>query len=341
MTTLAGQTFSQAYSQVYQQMVFNGVNPLNVTAQPFIENALGGSSAAYCQGFGSCTAALASKNKTLIGETAVTDLWNVMPKTANWALPRTLIAQPLPGGTVGQATSVGMNTSLGWGNYNAAFVSLRTSDWHGLTSVSNFTWGRALGTGQLTQSSSSTTAVTPYDLGANYGLQPFDIKFLCNLSLYYQPQVFRGQHGVLGHVLGGWTFSPLFTAQTGGGTAIGYSEGSCSGCQAFGEVTTPGNTAVGSTSEDAVGWSPYTGGNSVHYNQYGNTGTNIWQGQQNVGTKTQGTYGLNMFSNPGQVYGEFRPCVLGFDASCGGYVNLRGLPDLERGSVDHQGHRHL
>jgi hypothetical protein len=35
---------------------------------------------------------------------------------------------------------------------------------------------------------------------------------------------------------------------------------------------------------------------------------------------------LNAFSNPSQVYTEFRPCVLGYDTSCGGYANLRGLP---------------
>lgn len=326
MTTLGGQSFSQAYSQLYQQMVFNGVNPLNVSAQPFIENALGGANSSYCQGFSSCTAALAHNNTTLIRETAVSDLWNAMAKTPNWSLGRTLISQPVPGSTVGQATSVGMNTSLGWGNYNALFTSLHTTDWHGLTSISNFTWSRAMGTGQLLQLNSSTTASTPYDLGASYGQQPFDIKFQFNQAMYYQPPVFRGQHGVVGHLLGGWTFSPVFTAQSGNGMAVGYSEGSCTGCQAFGEVTTPGNSAVGSVTEDAVGWSPYTGGSSAHYNQYGNTGTNIWQGQQSVGTKTAGTYGLNMFTNPGQVYGEFRPCVLGFDTSCGGYYNLRNMP---------------
>src|SRR5271157_457249 len=84
MTTLSGQTFASAYSQMYQQMVFNGQNPLNVTAQPFIESALGGSNAAYCQGFTSCTAALASKNTNLIRETAVTDLWNAMGKVPSW-----------------------------------------------------------------------------------------------------------------------------------------------------------------------------------------------------------------------------------------------------------------
>jgi hypothetical protein len=36
---------------------------------------------------------------------------------------------------------------------------------------------------------------------------------------------------------------------------------------------------------------------------------------------------LNLFANPGQVYSELRPCVLGLDTSCGGGAgNLRGLP---------------
>lgn len=326
MTTLGGQTFAQAYSQMYQQMVFSGQNPLNVTAQPFIENALGGSGAAYCKGFSSCTAALASKNTNLIKETAVGDLWNAMGKVPSWTLGRTMMSQPLPGGTVGQATSVGTNTSLGWGNYNALFVSLRTNEWRGLTSVSNFTWGRSLGTSQLAQLNSSSTPLTPYDIGANYGTQNFDIKFLYNLSLYYQPPVFKGQRGVIGHILGGWTFSPLFTAQSGNPASISYSEGSCTGCEAFGEVGTPGISAVGSTSERAVGFMPYTGNIHANYNNYGGAGTNIWQGTQSVGTKTAGTYGLNAFANPGQVYSEFRPCVLGYDTSCGGVGNIRGLP---------------
>src|ERR1039458_8873180 len=45
-----------------------------------------------------------------------------------------------------------------------------------------------------------------------------------------------------------------------------------------------------------------------------------------IGTKTAGTYGLNMYSDPASVYQEFRPCVLGYDTSCGGYYGLRGLP---------------
>jgi hypothetical protein len=140
--------------------------------------------------------------------------------------------------------------------------------------------------------------------------------------MYYQPPVFRGQHGVLGKALGGWVISPLFTAQSGSGAAVSYSEGNCTSCEAFGEATPP--AALNSTSENAVGFMPYTGTTSVKYNQYGGAGSNIIFGANGVGTKVP-SYGLNMFNNPAAVYSEFRPCVLGYDASCGGPYNLRGL----------------
>lgn len=325
METLNGQQFSQAYSQLYQQMFFSGASPSSVTAQPFFEAALGGSGSAFCKGYASCTQAVAMNYGSLIKETAVSDLWNKLSAANGWTLGRTLFSQPIAGGTVGQSTSIGMNTSIGYGNYNALFVSFRTTNFHGLTSVSNFTYGRALGTSQLAQYNSSTTPLDIFNLNDSYGPQNYDIKFVYNLSMYYQPPVFRGQHGVLGHLLGGWTISPIFTAQSGGGTAVGYSEGNCSGCEAFGEVTTPGTSAVGSTSEDAVGFMPYTGSIQARYGVAGSTGTNIIFGTNGVGTKTSTPY-LQAFANPAQVYSEFRPCVLGFDTSCGGYDNLRGLP---------------
>ena len=250
MTTLGGQTFAQAYSQMYQQMVFSGVSPANVSAQPFIETALGGAGSAYCQGLrqlhrrsGFQEHHAHQRNRRL----RPVERHEQGARAGPWAAPCS--ARPVPGGTVGQSTSVGTNTSLGWGNYNAVFVTLRTTDWHGLTAISNFTCGRSLGTSQLAQPNSSSTPLTPYDLRASYGPQNFDYKFLYNLSMYYQPPVFRGQKGIVGHVLGGWTFSPLFTAQSGAGTGVSYSEGSGTGVQAFGEVGTPGTSAISSTSE--------------------------------------------------------------------------------------------
>ena len=97
MTTLNGQSFAQAYAQLYQQMFFSGVSAGNVSAQPFFEAALGGAGSAYCAGFASCTAALASKNTSLIKETAVSDLWSAMNKVPSWTLGRTMLDQPVPG----------------------------------------------------------------------------------------------------------------------------------------------------------------------------------------------------------------------------------------------------
>jgi hypothetical protein len=330
MTTLGGQSFSSAYAQLYQQMFFNGVNPANVTAQPFFENALGGANSAFCKGYASCSVAVATNYGSLIKETAVSDLWNKLNSANGWTLGRTVFSQPVAGGTVGQATSMSMNTSLGWGNYNGVFTTLRTNDWHGLTTISNFTWSRALGTATALQLNSSATPLSPFNLGSDYGTQPFDIKLVYNFSAYYNPPWFRAQRGVLGHLLGGWTIAPLFTAQSGSPITLSYSEGSCTGCEAFGEVTTPGTSALSGTGENAVGYMPYTGGTTAHYGVNGASGNNVIFGTNSVGTTVSKPY-LQMFTNPAAVYSEFRPCVLGYDSSCGGpgYYNggtMRGLP---------------
>jgi hypothetical protein len=330
METLGGQTFANAYAQVYEQMFFNGVSAANVTSQPFFESALGGSSSAFCKGYSNCTVAVASNYASLIKDTQVADLFNKLQGANGWQLGRVTYGQPFNGG-LAQSTSLGMITSAGYGNYNALFVSVRTSAWHGLTANSNFTWGRALGTVTQTQATSSATVLNPYNINADYSPQSYDYKAIYNLSLYYDVPVYKGQKGVLGHILGGWTISPLFSAISGAPNTVGYSETTCTGCQAFGEVTTPGTSAVSAVNEGAVGFTPYTGGNSANYNIAGGTGTNIVFGTNAVGTKpissaNPALYGLNQFQNPGQIYGEFRPCVLGLDTSCAKYDGPRGLP---------------
>jgi hypothetical protein len=34
---------------------------------------------------------------------------------------------------------------------------------------------------------------------------------------------------------------------------------------------------------------------------------------------------MNMFGNPAAVFNEFRPCILGYDTSCGAAGQIRGL----------------
>lgn len=322
METLGGQSFANAYQAVYWHLQ-EGVAGANVPAQPFFENALGGANSSYCKGFSSCTAAVASNLKNDFLNTQVYDLWSALNRAPSWVLGRTMLDSPAnPNQTFGglpvntQLTSIIMNTSNGYGNYNALFVTWRMRDYHGITATSNLTWGRALGTGSVIQATSEATVLDQWNLAAQYGPQSFDTKLVYNLVTLYTPPVFRGQHGILGHLLGGWSLAPIFTAQSGGPLSPYSSEGSCTFCQAFGEI----NPGSGSAGENAVAMSAYTGGNTVHYNETtGGTYNGVVAGTKNP-------TGMNMFSNPAQILTEFRPCILGYDTSCGGYGGpLRGL----------------
>ena len=315
MTTLGGQTFASAYSQAYFATPATGTLPngFTATAQPFFEAALGGANSAYCTGYANCTSAVIIKNTTALRNTAVSDLWTALYKAPSWTLARSLISQPLGAGLSSQGYTYIANSSNGYGNYNALFVTYHLRDFHGFTGTSNFTWGRALGLGTTSQATSSNTALDVYNLQNNYGPQSYDIKFIYNAALFYSPKWYRSQKGVVGHVLGGWTFSPLLTAQSGPVLTPGYSEGGCTGCQAFGEVSTT-SSATTSFATEAQGMGPYTGGNSTHYNVAGSNGVGV----------TNPT-GVNFFSDPSAVLSEFRKCVLGFDTNCESYA-LRGAP---------------
>jgi hypothetical protein len=326
MTTLGGQTFSQAYANVYTALNA-GTAFSAISSQPFFETALGGSGSTYCTGFTNCTQALLSQSgvRSLINSALVSQFWGYLGTNnfgksgatrsggtlGSWILPRSMISESLNGGA-GQSTTLNMTTALGFSNYNALFVTMRLRDWHGLSGVGNFTWGRSLGTAELAQYNSSNTVLDPFNIAANYGPQNFDVQALFNAGISYQPTSllgvfnFRNAKGIVGHLVKGWSISPFFTYQSGPGNAVVYS----SGGQAFGEVTPPGGD--GATAENAVMSAPFTGGTSVHYGVPGSNG---------VGTNNPGQ--LNMFVDPAAVAAGWRRCILGVDSSCGGYYNLR------------------
>src|SRR5262249_30277141 len=136
-------------------------------------------------------------------------------------------------GANGQLTSgVGLDTAMGYGNYNALFITMKTSDWHGVTMVSNFTWSKALGTGATAQSNTGVTPPDPFNLGTGYGVQPFDRTLVYNLYTVYQMPWYKSQSGFMGHLLGGWTMAPIFTAGSGSAITLGTINGDG---QAFGE----------------------------------------------------------------------------------------------------------
>ena len=313
MTTLNGQSFAQAWSKIYNQ-ICAGAGPsctpnlAAATPQPFFEAALGGPNSPYCTGSPSCTAAVVKNEATNIKTTQAYQTWVDLGKANGWILGRTLLAQPGAGQQLTGAFD--FINSLGHGNYNAAFFSFTAKDWKGLTARSNFTWGRALGTGSVTQSSSSITVPNPYDFNTfgTYGLQPFDVKFTYSLLMLYQPPFLRSQKGFFGHVLGGWTIAPLFTARSGNPLRVAVGQNA----QAFGEIYS-GQSA---NYEEAAGLTPFTGGSSAHYNIQ----------TKGLCAGTSGNTGVNIFADPCAIYNEFRRPVLGQDTNTGGAGVLRGFP---------------
>jgi len=312
MMTLGGQTFADAYAKLYVAICGLGPvcanNAYTGAAQPFFESVLSKPGGTFCNGFANCTAAVASKELARFQNVRVSDLWADLNAANSWTLGRTMLSD--------QATTIGLKSALGYGNYNAAFLTFRLRDWRGITAVTNFTWGRALGLGAQTQRSSGTNLVDIYNLRGNYGSNGFDIKFIYNLGMTYRPDFFKSKKGWMGHLLNGWSVSPFFTAQSGAPTRVNWSgAGGCGAdCQAFGET---GNSNGGASGfESAI----YVGNGNLRPGVFrAVTGSN--------GIGTNNTEGINLYSDPSAVFNSFRRCVLGLDTSCGGGVgNLRGLP---------------
>src|SRR5262249_16000202 len=133
-----------------------------VAPQPFFEAAM---NPAYCAGFSSCTAAVVANEFGNFQNQSVWTLWSDLD-SGGFNFPRSMLNTAIPGSTPcpgdpptappcganGQLSSgVGVNASIGHGNYNGAFVTLKMNSWHGITLQENFTWSKALGTGALVQ----------------------------------------------------------------------------------------------------------------------------------------------------------------------------------------------
>jgi Carboxypeptidase regulatory-like domain len=310
MMTLGGQQFAQAYKNVVLQYC-GGVsglagggcaaNAAAVTPQPFFEAALKGTG--YCSGFSSCTAAVVANE----GATGTTNLANAQV----WSLWSDLDSGPfnfphsMMNTTTGpfgpQMTSgVAVNASTGFGNYNGGFASVKMADWRGLTMQSNFTYSKALGTAALVQASSEFTPDDPFNPYTMYGPQLFNRKFVYNTFFVYQPPFYKGQHGLVGRALGGWTFSSIFTA--GSGTPI----------QVF--TTTGGGQEYGAGDnlnffgeENAVPDGPLPAHGHAYYNQ------------------PSSGLPVNFFANGTAAINSFRNPILGLDNRDGGTGIVSGL----------------
>lgn len=333
MMTLGGQPFSAAYAAVETAMgcttsaaACGASGVPTVAPQPFFENALAGTG--YCNSFADCTTAVVTNEFSNFKKQEVWNLWSDLDQggvgggpTGNtvpgFNFPRSMLNSPLPGsapcpgstdpspcGATGQISGgVGVNASIGHGNYNAGFASLKMNGWHGLTAQQNLTWSKALGTGAFVQATSQYTANDPFNLDNMYGVQVYDRRWVSTTFLVYQPPFFTGQKGALGRVLGGWTIAPVFTAG--------------SGAPLFCNTNTGGEYVSGSGSQE------FGAGDGENFFNNANCLMTASQGSNSV---HNGPNGPNLFSNPDDVLAHVRPPILGIDNNTGGVGQFRGLP---------------
>jgi hypothetical protein len=155
----------------------------------------------------------------------------------------------------------------------------------------------------------------PYDVNRGYGTQAWDRKFTYNLFFVYEPPIYRGQQGVLGRVLGGWTIAPIFSTASGLPLMVSPASnvnGIYGGSQSFGEAD--GNN-FGSY-ENAVLICPN------NFSSSRNTGVTGSGGVAITG------FGDNIFKDPTAALNCFRNPILGLDDghNGGAGTTLRGLP---------------
>ena len=313
MMTLGGQKFSAAYANVEKAMgcatsltACNNATTAstlpNLQPQPFFETALAGTGY-NCSP--SCTANVVTNEFANFQTQSVFSLWNDLD--TGGAAP----GFNFPASTMTTAGQIGPglgfvtpSTSLGYGNYNAAFFTIKMNDWHGLTLQNNFTWSKALGTGAVIQATSESGAVDSFNLREQYGPQLFDRRLVDAMFMVYQPPFYHDQQGVVGHLLGGWTFSPIFTTGSGAplfcGTNSSFPESGYSGSQEFGA----GDSNTEFNPANCVPTSYAGTGASVH----------TVGGVQTI------------YSNPTAVFNNMRPLILGLDSRSGGFGFLKGLP---------------
>jgi hypothetical protein len=323
MMVQGGQDFKSAYAALETQLgcatslgaCGAAGMPTNVTAQPFFETALAGTG--YCTGYASCTAAVVANE---FGNLVTQSVWSIWSDLDNggFNFPRSMMNSPIPGSPYGGQASSGfaLNASTGYGNYNGAFLTLITQNWHGLLMHNNFTYSKALGTGAVVQASSEYTPNDAFDLSKMYGVQPFNRKFVFNTYLVYDEPFFKSQQGVLGRAAGGWSLAPIFTM--GNGEPI-YT-GTWTGAQSFGSA----DGANYFSNEQLVFTSKYTGGVHSHYGVTG--GTDAFGNSVGTGVVGPGPQAINMFKDPVSVWNQVRAPILGIDTKNPGLGPIIGMP---------------
>jgi hypothetical protein len=288
MMVQGGQTLAKAWDAIAVPAAAGNTNP---PVQPWFETALKGS--AYCGGYSSCTAAVASKESS----------WTTTDNLVNmWAdLDGSFVFGPNTVPFMNQDNWTYNDTSLGFSNFQALVATVTKRTGHGLTFNGNLTYGHDSGTATINQEYTLDNVENPWNLRTDYSPNPWDRKLVINFLSTYELPFGKGHrwtstNGLVSRIIGGWSVDPVITWASG--TPI---EGYSGSCEEWGNGTDPW----------CAGMVPLTNvlkyGNTSHSNVDGSNGVGVAAAPGNGGV------GLNLYSNPEQVFDSFRYDYVGID----------------------------
>ncbi|HEY7305795.1 MAG TPA: TonB-dependent receptor [Bryobacteraceae bacterium] len=119
----------------------------------------------------------------------------------------------------GRFAEIDYKTSGGNDSYNALQLGINRRYSRGLTLGGQYTWAHTIG--DSNGSNEANTAGNPFNFGADYGNNNFDIRQSLNIDALYDLPFGRGRRYASGMskplnlVLGGWQLGGLFNARTG------------------------------------------------------------------------------------------------------------------------------
>jgi len=147
-----------------------------------------------------------------------------------------------------QFTGVNWRGSNADSYYHALNVRVQSTNFaqFGLTFSANYTWAHAIDNLSTTFSEVGTSAVNlgfldPFRPAIDRGNADFDIRHRLSLSFVYEPPFGKNSTGWMRQALGGWSFAPIFSANTG----TPYSVFDCTNAFEYCPRFTPASGGVG------------------------------------------------------------------------------------------------
>ena len=158
-----------------------------------------------------------------------------------------------------QFTGINFRSSNGDSYYHGLNVRFQSNNFgtSGLTLSANYTWSHAIDNLSTTFSETNNAFnlgfLDPFNPGLDRGNADFDVRHRVVASAVWEVPWLRNDRSVAGHILGGWSVAPIFTANTGSPFSVYDCTFGFNACARYTPATTAGLRLEGSDDPPAAG----------------------------------------------------------------------------------------